>query len=254
MTQLKVGVFIVSGIAVLFTTIFMLGSNKSFFSDVVELHGYFDSVQGLNKGAVVSLAGVKVGNLDDTIFDETKNLVKVTLNIESDFKNKIKKDSRMEIRTQGALGDKYLYITPGASPETVNHGDELATDYGNDILSVISKRGNESEKLFDVLDDLKKITASLAQDNRLPNITANMDKTTANLARVSESLNKTVQSGSLDRSVNKLEKIIDKVDRGEGTLGALINDRSLHDRLKTILGAGQKSQQVKNILKSSIEE
>jgi len=254
MTQLKVGVFIVSGIAVLFTTIFMLGSNKSFFSDVVELHGYFDSVQGLNKGAVVSLAGVKVGNLDDTIFDETKNLVKVTLNIESDFKNKIKKDSRMEIRTQGALGDKYLYITPGASAETVNHGDELATDYGNDILSVISKRGNESEKLFDVLDDLKKITASLAQDNRLPNITANMDKTTANLARVSESLNKTVQSGSLDRSVNKLEKIIDKVDRGEGTLGALINDRSLHDRLKTILGAGQKSQQVKNILKSSIEE
>lgn len=254
MTQIKVGAFIISGIAVLLTTIFMLGSNKSFFSDVVEIHGYFDSVQGLNKGAVVSLAGVKVGNLDTTVFDENKNLVKVTLNVESDFKNKIKKDSRMEIRTQGALGDKYIYITPGAAAETINHGDELATDYGNDILSVISKRGNESEKLFDILTDLKKITAALAQDNRLPNITANMDKTTANLARVSESLNKTVQSGSLDRSVTKLEKIIDKVDRGEGTLGALINDRSIHERLKSILGAGQKSQQVKNILKSSIEE
>ena len=99
-----------------------------------------------------------------------------------------------------------------------------------------------------------RVTAALAQDNRLPTITANMDKTTANLARVSESLNKTVQSGSLDRSVTKLEKIIDKVDRGEGTLGALINDRSIHERLKSILGAGQKSQQVKNILKSSVEE
>ncbi|MGZ3692301.1 MAG: hypothetical protein ACXVAX_12405, partial [Pseudobdellovibrio sp.] len=62
------------------------------------------------------------------------------------------------------------------------------------------------------------------------------------------------QSGSFDRSVNKLEKIIDKVDRGDGTLGALINDRSIHDRIKSILGAGQKNQQVKNILKSSVED
>jgi len=254
MTQLKVGAFIISGIAILFTTIFMLGSNKSYFSNVIEIHGYFDSVQGLNKGAVVSLAGVKVGNLDESTFDETKNLVKVTLTIEEDFKNKIKKDSHMEIRTQGALGDKYIYITPGVAAETVKQGDELVTDYGNDILSVLSKRGNESEKLFDILNDIKKITAALAQDNHLPNITANMDKTSANMARVSEQLNKTMQSGSLDRSVTKLEKIIDKVDKGEGTLGALINDRSLHDRLKTILGAGQKSQQVKNILKSSVEE
>lgn len=254
MTQLKVGAFIVSGLAVLFTTIFMLGSNKNYFSNIIELHGYFDSVQGLNKGAVVSLAGVKVGNLDDTIFDENKNLVRVTLSIDSDFKSKIKKDSRMEIRTQGALGDKYIYITPGTGTETVNSGDELASDYGNDIMSVLSKRGNESEKLFDILNDIKKITAALAQDNRLPNITANMDKASSNMARVSEQLNKTFQSGSLDRSVTKLEKIIDKVDRGEGTLGALINDRSLHDRLKSILGAGQKSQQVKNILKSSVEE
>ena len=81
-----------------------------------------------------------------------------------------------------------------------------------------------------------------------------MDKASANIARVSEQLNKTLQNGSFDRTVVKLEKIVDKVDRGEGTLGALINDRSIHDRLKSMLGAGQKSQQVKNILKSSVEE
>lgn len=254
MTQIKVGVFIVSGLAILFTTIFMLGSNKNYFSDVMDLHGHFDSVQGLNKGGVVSLAGVKIGNVDGVNFDEQKNLVKVTVSVDSAFKTKIKKDSRMEIRTQGALGDKYIYITPGAATETVNPGDELPTDYGNDIISVLSKRGNESEKLFDILNDIKKITSALAQDNHLPNITVNMDKASANLARISEHLNKTVQNGSFDRSVSKLEKIIDKVDKGEGTLGALINDRSIHERLKTILGAGQKSQQVKNILKSSVEE
>lgn len=254
MNQLKVGIFIVSGLAVLLTTIFMLGSNKSMFQEVVLLHSYFDSVQGLNTGAVVSLAGVKVGNLDEFEFDENKNLVKITFRIDEEYQNKIKKDSRIEIRTQGALGDKYLYITPGVSPDVVHHGDELPSDYGNDILSVISKRGNESEKLFDILNDLKKITGAMADNNRLPAITNNLDKVTANLARITDELNKTAQSGSIERSVTKFEKILDKVDRGEGTLGALINDRSIHERIKTILGAGQKNQQVKSILKSSVEE
>jgi phospholipid/cholesterol/gamma-HCH transport system substrate-binding protein len=71
---------------------------------------------------------------------------------------------------------------------------------------------------------------------------------------VSSNLNVTLKKGSFDRSLTKLEKIVDKIDRGEGTLGALINDRSVHDRIKNILGAGQKNQQVKQILKSSVEE
>ncbi|MBY0553648.1 MlaD family protein [bacterium] len=247
MTQIKVGVFLAAGLAVLLTTIFMLGSNKSMFQEVVEVNSYFDSVQGLNKGAVVSLAGVKVGNIENIEFDSNRNLVKVTARIEAEAKSKIKKDSRVEIRTQGALGDKFLYITPGTvSTETISNGDEIASDYGNDILSVLSKRGNESEKLFDILNDLKVITGSLAQQNKLPNIVNNMEKASANLANLNVA--------SINGSVAKLESIMNKVDRGEGTLGALINDRSIHERIKNILGAGQKDQQVKSILKSSIDE
>ena len=49
MTQIKVGVFLVCGLAVLLVSIFMLGSNKSLFQEVTEVHSYFDSVQGLNQ-------------------------------------------------------------------------------------------------------------------------------------------------------------------------------------------------------------
>lgn len=255
MTQIKVGIFFASGVAVLLTTIFMLGSNKSLFQEVIRIRSYFDSVQGLNKGAVVSLAGVKVGNIDSMSFDENRNLVEITSIIDAEYKKKIKKDSRIEIRTQGALGDKFLYITPGsAAAEAISSGDELPSDYGNDILSVLTKRGNESENLFDILSDIKKITHTLAENNKVSHITNNLDKASANLVVITDHLGKTISSGALDRSVVKLEKILDKVDRGEGTLGALINDKSIHERIKNILGAGQKSQQVKNILKSSVEE
>lgn len=255
MTQIKVGIFLASGITVLLVTIFMLGSNKSMFQEVVELRSYFDSVQGLNKGAVVSLAGVKVGNIEEMKFDEKRNLVEIISIIDSDYKNKIKKDSRIEIRTQGALGDKFLYITPGsAAAEPIVSGDELPSDYGNDILSVISKRGSESENLFDILKDIKKITHSLAENNKVTHITNNLDKVSFNMVQLTERMNSAIKNGNLDRSLLKLERIIDKVDRGEGTLGALINDKSIHERIKNILGAGQKNQQVKNILKSSVEE
>ena len=254
MTQIKVGAFVFSGLTVLLVTVFMLGSNNSLFQEVIEVQSYFDSVQGLNTGAVVSLAGVKVGNVDRVAFDENRNLVRITSIINSEFKSKIKKNSRVEIRTQGALGDKYLYITPGSGAETIENDSELASDYGNDILAVISKRGNESEHIFDILNDLKKITHSLAENNKLPHISNNLEKVTSNLVQITDQLGKTVKSGSVDRSVAKFERILDKVDRGEGTLGALINDKSIHERIKSILGAGQKNQQVKNILKSSVEE
>ncbi len=255
MTQIKVGFFLASGLTVLLVTIFMLGSNKSLFQEVVQIKSYFESVQGLNKGAVVSLSGVKVGNIENIQFDANKNLVEVTSRIEAEYKVKIKKDSRIEIRTQGALGDKFLYITPGnTSSDSISSGDEIQSDSANDILSVLSKRGNESEHIFDIISDVKKITHALAENNRVEKISANLEKTTGSLAQISEELSKTIKSGSLDRSAQKLEKILDKVDRGEGTLGALINDRSIHERIKNILGAGQKNQQVKNILKSSLEE
>jgi len=255
MTQTKVGAFLAIGLFVILGSIFMLGSNKSYFQEVFHLHAYFDSVQGLNKGGVVSLSGVKVGNVDSIDYDGEKNLVRVTINIDAGYKGKIRKDSRVELRTQGALGDKFLFITPGIkNAEFLQNNEEIAADYGNDILSVLSKRGNESEKLFDALADFQKVMHSISEQNKIPSVIAKLDVASGNLAEATQKLNATMKSGGIDRSVDKFEKIMNKIDRGEGTLGALINDRSIHDRIKSILGAGQKNQQVKQILKSSIED
>lgn len=254
MNQIKVGLFLTIGIFITAVSIFLMGSNKSIFQNTINLSCYFDSAQGLNKGGVVSLAGVKVGNIDTIEFDETKNLVKVTFLAQDDFAKKIKADSVVEIRTQGALGDKYLYITPGQSSEIVKDGSELKSEYGNDILSVLSKRGNESEKLFDAISDFQKLMQSLTAQNKIPQLINKIDQASGNLNESSAHLKKALADGKLEKTVARMESVMEKIDNGQGTLGALINDRSLHDRLKSILGAGQKQQQVKSILKSSVEE
>ena len=252
--NVKVGLFLAIGLAVLITSVFMLGSNKSLFQKSYSLVTYFDSVQGLNNGAIVSIAGFKIGNVQSIDFDEKTNLVKVIFIIDSDYAKKIKADSVVEIKTQGALGDKFLYITPGKANDFVKDGSELKSDYGNDILSIISKRGSESEKLFDTIQNLNIITKGLADNNKLPSLIAKLDAAAGNLNESSLKIKQSLQSGHLDKSLERMDSILEKIDNGHGTLGALINDKSIHERLKSILGAGQKQQQVKSIIKSSVDE
>jgi phospholipid/cholesterol/gamma-HCH transport system substrate-binding protein len=44
-----------------------------------------------------------------------------------------------------------------------------------------------------------------------------------------------------------------KIDRGQGTLGALVNDSSLHNRLSRLLGASPRNQFLKPIIRDSIQ-
>lgn len=251
--QIKVGVFFGLGLLTIMLTIFFLGSNKSFFGSSLRISSYFDAAQGLTNGAVVSLAGVKVGNVESIDFDEVKNLVRVSYFVSSEFQKKIKNDSIVEIRTQGALGDKYLYITPGKGTETIADNSEIKSEYGNDFLSIISKRGSESEKIFDVISDLQILIKGIVRENKIPHLIQKLDKAADNLQDTTAQLKNVTANNRIEKSMNRLDSILEKVDNGQGTLGALINDRSVHNRLKSILGAGEKQQQIKSILKSSVE-
>jgi phospholipid/cholesterol/gamma-HCH transport system substrate-binding protein len=53
--------------------------------------------------------------------------------------------------------------------------------------------------------------------------------------------------------MNKFDRIMTKIDKGEGTLGALISDPSIHDQIKNILGGSQRKSQVKDMLRHSVE-
>jgi phospholipid/cholesterol/gamma-HCH transport system substrate-binding protein len=254
MTKLKVGIFLAAGLIVLSISVFMLGANKSIFQHSYRIITYFDSVQGLNTGAVVSLAGVKIGNVETIDYDMDKNLVRVVFLMNASYAKKTKSDSIVEIRTQGALGDKFLYITPGITGTPIENRAELKSEYGNDLLSVLNKRGSESEKLFDAINNLNKILKGMADQNKLPGLISKLDQAAGNLNDSSVKIKQALGTNRLEKSLVKMDNILEKIDNGQGTLGALINDRSIHERLKTILGAGQKQQQVKSIIKSSVDE
>ncbi|WP_413585410.1 MlaD family protein [Bdellovibrio sp. HCB274] len=261
-TQVKVGIFLAIGIVIILGSIFFIGGEKSIFKSYVNLHAHFDQVQGLAEGSVVSLSGVTIGNVQKINFLSEKNALDVVMRVDKDFTSRIREGSQVEIRTQGALGDKFVFIIPGdpRNPE-IKDGDILEVAKPTDLIGVISERGGEAGKLFDVINEMYKITKSMNDGNRLGKIMENFESTSKNLSKVSgeasnmmTKLNEGNSGEKLKNTINRLDAIVAKVDRGEGTLGALINDPSIHNQLKALLGGTQRKNNVKNLLRTSIEK
>lgn len=261
-TQVKVGIFISIGILVILGTIFFLGADKALFTSYIRLHAHFDQVQGLAEGSVVSLSGVTVGNVESITFLPDTNALNVKMKINQSFLDRIRQGSQVEIRTQGALGDKFVFIIPGdPRGASVKEGDILEVAKATDILGVISERGGETGKIFDIINDLKKITHVMTAENRVGKLLGNLETASVSLNKASVEAQKFVtqmntqsSAENFSKSMDRLDSILTKIDKGEGSLGALINDPSVHNQLKSMLGGSTRKNNVKSLLRTSIEK
>ncbi len=261
-TNLKVGIFVFVGLAIILTTIFLLGADKSLFTRHSRLTVEFDQVQGLAAGSVVSLSGVVVGNIEDISFKTGSNNLLVTLKVEHQYLSQITKGSQVEIRTQGALGDKFVYIIPAENTsQTVSNGDKLEVAKATDIFNILSSRSKDTEKVFDIINELLITVKTINADNKLGKIIENLNQASSNFNSVTSQAKTFVNEANLSgngsklaSSITKLDSILSKIDRGQGSLGALINDSTVHNQLKGFLGGSQRKDQIKSVIRTSIEK
>ena len=119
----------------------LLGSKDYYF-----IKAEFDNISGLEKGASVEVAGVKIG--DVTKIDFNDPVAVVTMRIKNE---KIRVDDIASIRTKGIIGDRYVKITRGGADEYLSDGDTIMdTESVVDIEDLVGKlihnfTGNDSE-------------------------------------------------------------------------------------------------------------
>lgn len=257
-TQLRVGLFLSIGLVLILGSIFMLGADRAFFKSYTTLHAHFEQVQGLAEGSVVSFSGITVGNVKAIKILPERNLIDLVLLIDDEFMPRVTEGSMVEIRTQGALGDKYIFIIPGdpkAKPLQEDNVIEVAK--ATDIIGIISERGNEAEKIFDIINEMYRFTKTLNANNRTDKILAHLSSATEKIDRTASATQKLAENLSeakLKSSVDRLESVLTKLDRGQGTLGALINDPTVHDQIKSFLGGSARKNYMKNLMRTSIEK
>src|SRR3989338_1248258 len=113
--EIKAGLFITCGLALLMSGILMLGGGEKFFNSHYNVRARFEDVSGLSKGSFVRSGGISVGRVTEIEYDESFREILVTMLVKESFKQRIRKDSKVQMNTQGVLGDKYLEIVDGSA-------------------------------------------------------------------------------------------------------------------------------------------
>ncbi len=135
--EFMVGLFLLAGIgAILYLSVVVSGVS-GFGSHGYRLMAMFEDSSGLKKGAVIEIAGVKIGQVASIVLEPETQESQIWLNI--DHGVEIQDDAIASIRTAGIIGDKFVKISVGGG-EPLSDGDEIIeTEPSISIEELVSK-------------------------------------------------------------------------------------------------------------------
>ncbi|MEP2784927.1 MAG: outer membrane lipid asymmetry maintenance protein MlaD [Pseudoruegeria sp.] len=103
-------------------------------ADDYALKASFRSVEGVNVGTDVRLAGVKIGTVSDLVLNSDTYRADATLALDSAVL--VPDDSAIVIASEGLLGGNFVEVVPGGSLFNFEPGDEVEDTQG--AVSLIS--------------------------------------------------------------------------------------------------------------------
>ncbi len=268
-TEAKVGIFVMVGLAILAYMTIRLGSFKIGGPEGYEVYAVFDQASGLKKLAPVEMAGIQIGQVDNISLDNGKARVSMLIS-----KNvPLAQDVNALIRTRGVLGDKFVAIEPGSpgAPKLKNGQEITRASVPTDLDQLMARVGDVADNIRQITESLKvsiaspestknisealanlrELTGSLktvVADNqdRLNRIVVNMDRFTGDLSDLSsenkKALGETIRnfqtaSQQMQTTIAALNSLMTKVDKGEGTIGQLVNNKQTIDDLNSTLSS-----------------
>jgi phospholipid/cholesterol/gamma-HCH transport system substrate-binding protein len=201
--KIKIGCFVLAGLAVLIAGIFLIGNRKGLFTRTFSLHGMFNNVNGLQQGNNVRFAGINIGVVQDIqIVNDTT--VKVILTLNEDVRKFVKKDAKLSISSDGLMGDKLVVISPGTTNNSkgVADGDELKAVNPFDVDKLITKFSK-------ITDDAGELVGGLSEV---------VDKVNHGKGSIGRLLNNDKMAKDLEGTVKQAKTTIANVHQTTGTL------------------------------------
>jgi phospholipid/cholesterol/gamma-HCH transport system substrate-binding protein len=253
--EVKAGMLVLAGVTLTMIAIVVLGGKQNIFVSTQDYTSHFAKVDGLVGGAKVVLGGLQIGLVNNVDFDEKSRDIKVSYAIESRYAKWIRQDSTIELVTQGVLGDKYLSINAGSMDQPqIPEGGEIVPGGSKDFSQLF----NSSEKLMLQLQataaSLDQVLTSFNRNNRADQMFAGFAVTSKNLGELSTKLNKDLEQGKLKNTLLHLNSILEKIDHGQGSLGAFINDPGLYDDAKALVGQTNRNRIMRNLIRQTIKD
>lgn len=236
----RVGALLLASVAVMGAAILLIGDRRSLFERKNRYYIDLSTVSGLKPGNPVQLNGVGVGQVEKIVLprDPAVENIRVWIEVDRSYEDRIRAPdgkplpgpkgdlpySEARIKTLGLLGDKYIDLSSGAAPypRVESEGKIPAAQMTNVDALVASGE--------DVMGNVVEISHSLST------ILARMERGEGLLGDLtSESPTSKRLRQSLVGTIEKAERIADRIESGEGPLPRLLNDKPMADRLASSL-------------------
>ena len=263
-TEFRVGIFTLLGLAAILFAVFVISPDLFKRDERVNFYTVLDDAAGILPKTHVKTNGVNVGQVAS--IELLTNATKVVLAVEKTVK--IPKGSTIEIRTVGFLGDKFIEIKRTDDPELLNPGDLIPRSRDsadlNEVIGMIGKIAKDVKKITgslsqslgteegqksiaEIVDNIREFTRDakdILADNK-----GDVRRAVADLRKFSHSLNDVLNQENKDKidrilasfdasmvevkgATKNINLISEKVQKGEGTIGRLVNDDKTLDELE----------------------
>ncbi len=202
-------------------------SRENIFRATYPLEVVFEDVMGLRDGDNVVMRGMTVGKVKSMALQADG--VRVLAALQRPVV--LREGYQAEIVYSSVLGGRYLQIAegpPGAAP--IAPDTPLNGNRPRDVIALVS----------DVTADLKTITAGIAAGEGTLGKLVRDDALYTDARDVVGDVKAAVRERGLLRhletTASNLDAIVAKINRGEGTLGRLVNDDSLYLDARQLIG------------------
>ncbi len=199
--QAKVGLVVLVTVVLLTSAGFAI-ANMHFGGQFSTYRAYFKFAGGLEVGAPVRFAGLKVGRVNDVHVDP-KDKTRVEVMLEVAGGTPVAADSSAQVTQLTMLSENYVEITPGKQTAPLPNGSVVPTVETQTLNSLIAKMSGMADQAQPLITDLHK---------NLNDISARADKLLANLQEVTGDKNQQHFASVLSESDAMLKDNRPKLD------------------------------------------
>ena len=225
--KLIVGIF-VGGCLVLFGVgLFLIGDSNQMFTKSFKAYADFSKITGIQNGGKVRVAGMDAGTVTRIEVPSRPDAkFRIHFRIIEKLHPIVRQDSVATIQTDGLLGNKYLQIDAGSADSQLAKNDSMI----------------QSKEPFDWGDLMEEINGVVKQVNGiLAGVKDQLVSTLSEIEGTAKSANLLIKDAtphvksilaSADKIGANLHEIIDGIQEGQGTVGALFKDKELYGSVK----------------------
>lgn len=242
-----------------------ISEDPSYFGSSRTVVFYMDDASGLIEGSPIYMAGIRVGMIRSITLEGGR--AKIVSVLQRGLH--LTTSAQVEVRPSGILGDKNVVLVAGSpsDPELPEGGVIESVKDTASIDKVVAQVGEIAGNLEGIASSIREAIEG-STDTALGNIISNLETLTGDLAHLSSEHRSEVSKivhdisniteglsyfvgdksedgfqagwsklvaslGNVERTLTNFEEISEKINRGDGTIGRLLNDDTTIEEINT---------------------